>query len=227
MSGTYTPDSSNNPLTFESIDDGDNKDVSSILPFLEGLADKAAHMDLPEQDSAQSYPIALQTIVRVQRNPWRSEVTGSPGSYSPTWLGLGVQTNQVELSSTSHSMYMDIEYMHGATLATLDVYVKGATGHPGLPSPIATARVIRYKLSDNTSTTLATQADTSADPTAYEARHTIAVVLNEVFDNSQYRYILQFDGEIAFADDANAVVGLSVYGAAAVGHTTVLDKGAS
>lgn len=44
MSTTYTPDNTNNPTSYQSPEDGELADVASILAFLEGLADKCAHV---------------------------------------------------------------------------------------------------------------------------------------------------------------------------------------
>lgn len=104
----------------------------------------------------------------------------------------------VAATATGSELFMDITHLLppvGATLDTLTAYVNGGTGHGALPANMPIIGFARIAKASGSPTVIATQVDTSADFTAYELDHTIALTGAAHTTLADNRYVVIVTGE--------------------------------
>jgi hypothetical protein len=226
MSSVYTPNAANNPLTVTIPSDGDLASAASVNSPLADLADKAAHMNQPEQDATKSYPLILQSIFRVVATEPSVTDVNSTAYIQPKWgheLGAGyfVQIDVATAASFDHN----IDVPDGCFLQSIFINLQGLPGvHGALPSTMPKVRLVRRAVATGVNTTVAGDtSDGAANVAAYEAVHQIGLACNITIDRTQYLYYLRIFGE----SGANSFVGLAYTGATAQYQVTKMDKGAA
>ncbi len=219
MSETYTPNPANNPSAYTAPVDGDLKPVASVRVMLEGLADKAAHLDWPESDATKKYPLASRLLTRTVRAAF---VPSVPANWTSLLGGAMVQTGG---TPTVSGGFQILDLPDGAVLSELRIYIDPIGGHGALPATMPKVQVFRWVPATGVSTSLVSQTDPSASVVAYEALHVITATLGttETIDNVNNVYAVVFDSE----GGANSLNGLQVEGSRAVYTVTSQDPGAA
>jgi len=97
-------------------------------------------------------------------------------------------------ASTRHlCISLDDSLVHGATLDSVKLYLRGKAGHGGLPVVLPALSIIRYDASTNTIVELRAAGmrdDPAPDVATYEAVHSISYACdqNHTIDRSAYTY---------------------------------------
>ena len=190
---TYTPDDTNNPTSFTEPDDGDNENVTSILPFVQGLADKAAHMNLPEQLPGTGFAVADQTIRRVGRLPPEFNVA--------EWSKLTGQPFYAVIGTSAVFLTQTLEFQKDCTTVDVTLYVDPGTGHSGvLGADAPTIQIYEVDVTAGTMTpiTVAVVDPTSGSLVTYETPHGISTTFTYSPDvvNKKYVALLLTEGGV-------------------------------
>lgn len=224
MSTTYTPNPANNPTSITLASDGDPKPVTSVNVGLEGLADKAAHNNWPEQDATKRYPIKLQSLTRILRptrfNQFAGVFNWNVDESTGYWTQRAVSINAL--------LWFMVEIPDGAQLQTVSFIVKGAAGHAGLPANPFTFLMRDQNVLAGTQSIpsgLGPVVDPSPNVAAYETIHevTLQITTGLIIDNTTHSYVAQIAGEA----NANAIVGGFCYGARCSYFLNNIDPGAA
>jgi len=116
-------------------------------------------------------------------------------------------------ASTRHlCLSLDDVLVHGATLDSVKLYLKGKAGHGGLPTVMPALSIVRYASSTETMVQLRAAGmrdDQSGSTAAYEAVHSIVYACdqNHTIDRSSYTYTAIVCNEA----DVNATNQLKVF----------------
>jgi hypothetical protein len=223
MSTLYDGDNTLFPTSLTIPSDGDAKPVSSINPALEGLADRTAYLARISKDK-------FGTVVRV----CKGTPVGTPHSSTslPTFVSYkgaetygGTQMWQLFVDAGVAGFSQVIDVPHGCTLQTAYVSFRGASGHGAIPDNPFLFTIKKHKISSAEffPTTIVSAAADTSSVAVYEAFQQVALVCNEVIDNSQYLYFLYGRGEFG----SNSIVGGRYHGLSCVLSVNDLDVGAS
>lgn len=224
MSEVYTPVPSNNPASVTIPEDGDDKPVASILVAVEGIADKVAHANWPEQDDTKTYPLKSRSFGRVMRGVATPSVTAG----APDWAvqnGFNCAIfKQVTLSSTA-VLYQPLDLPDGCTLTQVAVFLLGLPGHGSLPAVMPAIRLYKLNYSTGALTQIGITTNDPSNLAGYEVYHSVTVGggVNELIDNTTYRYVVGIVGE----SGANSIAGLSYVVTQCALTVTHQDPGAS
>ncbi len=152
-------------------------------------------------NNASGYQIASTSEARVTRCTPYFDTTKA------TYDGQRVTTT----STSAFTIVFELEVPSGQELTGVDVYLKGGSGHAGLPASTPTVALDSVDVvtpafgsyfqfgTDGT--------DTSANVTAYETHHHIHLTVSSSLDRSTSRYYLTITTE----SGANAAVGAVYY----------------
>lgn len=236
MPSTYTPDSTNNPTSFTEPDDGDNEDAASVNVFLEGLADKAAHMNLPEQSNTEKYRLASRSITRVSKSaPISSfDISNAPdwtfgGNTAPISSPGGTWMVAINSPGIDQEVTQILEIPHGASVTEVRVTLKGSAGHGALPATMPHLKLYKLAVSGGVATLLGEIDDPSSGTVTYETAHQVILTGGGVdftsftVDNSAEVYFVVLSNERG----ANSQIGLSYFGSEATFTLTRQDDGAA
>lgn len=222
MTTPYAGDETNNPSSFDLPDDGDTKDVASILPAIEGIIDKLAHINFPEQDPAEVYPLATRTETRI---------VDIPGDFQEAeWSQVNGRDFWQVIGSSQVAWVQKIRLPKGSFLNTLTVHVAPGAGHVDVPATPPTVE-IREVDAETGSTTLL--AGPVTDPTSgvlvtYVVTHPIplnfgAGISGIAIDRETKRYVAIVRTE----GGANATAGFQINGFEYTYTVVAQDPGAS
>jgi len=151
---------------------------------------------------ASRYPLL------VGRTEQRTQAMLKLGDASGTWAYSYSDNGWTQPGTSASSIYIALDnIIDGGTITSLRVWVKGNTGHGGLPGTMPVASVYMV-VTDGTRTLLGSQVDTAATVGAYEAVHYIdvATTSTNISQANGARYFIDFTGE----SGANAVAGLAI-----------------
>ena len=123
-----------------------------------------------------------------------------------------VTANNASASPRHLCISLDDALVHGATLDSVKLYLKGKAGHGGLPVVMPALSIIRYDYATNTIVELRAAGmrdDQSGSTAAYEAVHSIVYTCdqNHTVDRTQYTYSAIVTNEA----DTNALNQLRLY----------------
>lgn len=169
-------------------------------------------------DGTNASPVAdrrtVSTLSRVVRGiPFFYESEGDIDEYGRFTVNV----------TTGAVVKTPLEAPNGATLTAVMLRVIGG-GNTNLPANMPLFRVRKLDITTNSTSTVGTATDSSADVSAYNAQHNILLSgLSETIDNTVYRYIIEFVSE----SGANATTGFTVISAEASYTVTDPDKGAA
>ncbi len=219
MPSTYTPDPSNNPATITLPSDGDPKGAASVNTPFEGLADKVAHANWPETNSAKMYPLATRSVTRM--------CMGAPMVDDFTkWLGSSPFLNCLVV--TKQDIYFPVQLPDGATWVQAFAYFQGATGHAafpaGKPATMPVMRACRFDPATGTIGVIASVTDPSASVAVYEAIHALTIVgMAEVVTAATKNYFIKVETEGGLL----GLAGDQIYGVQVVYSVSEQDPGAA
>ena len=220
MSTAYAGNDTNFPTSVTIPSDGDDKAATSVNAALEGLADRTAFLGRVTRGH-------FGTVVRA--------VKGVPMPFPdagklPSWLASkggeqygGTQLWQSDTTNVNGFTHT-LELPHGATLQTVYVSFKAATGHGAVPANVFLFEVMRHEIGSaaHNATSLVTTAAASGSVGAYEAFQQLSAAVNTVVDNSKYIYYIRGRGEFGADSAADA----RYHGALCVLDVSDLDVGA-
>jgi len=140
------------------------------------------------------------------------EVLTGPGALSWThgagWVWEQASVDGGPGEAPEAILFSADNLVSGGRLRAVRMWIKGATGHGGMPSVRPKVTVYRLDV-DGTSTTLGTTTDPSSGTTGYEAIHQVTVgFLAEppIDESTGTRYIVKVDGE----GGSNDLAGLQI-----------------
>lgn len=111
--------------------------------------------------------------------------------------------------NTLARIYFTLSLPRNGTLTNVDVVLKGAAGHGSLGlMSMPTGAIYSIDKSTGTKALLATNADPSADATAYQALHVIPITVSHVVDSLTYRYVV----DVTTEDSTGALSGADYLG---------------
>lgn len=155
--------------------------------------------------------LTTRTVYRVMSmNRYQEVLTGAgslPWTHGAGWVW---EQATVDGAQPEAILFSGDNLVSGGQLRAVRIWLKGATGHGGVPSvkPVVTV----YKLEmDGTSTTLGTATDPSSNVAGYEAVHTIDVSFaadTAIDESNGARYIVKVDGE----SGADKLAGIQILG---------------
>lgn len=137
-------------------------------------------------------------------------ITASP-LFDPTNADVTLTGSDVTTASTAVSTFHYVlPVPNGAILTDVKVYLKGATGHGGLPAIMPSMTITARNITTGAVTTvLASTPDSSGSTGAYEAVHSIdSGVLNTTVDRTVKAYVVSVTTE----GSTNAMSGAKYYG---------------
>lgn len=150
----------------------------------------------------------------------KQRVCSDPGT-ATDWTKASHDTTGIMQTNvnTLTRILFSLSLPKGATLTKVQVVLKGAGGHVGMPA--TKPDIIVYKISsiNGTATSIGSATDASANTTAYQAVHTIDATMTETIDSELLRYAVVVETE----DGANALAGASYYCAIAFCTMTKLS----
>jgi hypothetical protein len=143
-------------------------------------------------------PVSVETFAQI--GTWTAPYSASGGN-GPRWIAGSTSAND--------HLTFRLDMPHGSTLTALTAYLRGASGHAGLPAVMPSLALLRISNVDFTAawSTLGTQTDTSGNTTAYQAIHPVTISsLSVVVDRGLYSYYARVIGE----SSTNALNGLEI-----------------
>lgn len=107
------------------------------------------------------------------------------------------------------------------TITLVRAYVRGATGHVGLPATKFAMSLVRVDKSTGLSSSVFTNTqDPSASTGAYEVYHNFAISGSHVYTPATHRYYVEFTAE----SGANALAGFELYMVEVIGTYSVIGE---
>lgn len=224
MSEEYTGNPANNPTSITLADDGEPKPVATVNVGLEGVMDKAAHANWPEQDATKIYPLALRTLRRVQIGPWFYDMNECTPSLIFDVDGVTI-TDGLIISVQGTWAYKYLAIPSGAQLLSVDCAIKPASGHGALPAgDDRFALQLALGAGVEPATAFAHVYDTSATVAAYEAAHVVTCNVSPWdVDNSIGRLLVVVHSE----KGVNGLDGVKIIEVGATFQITGQDPGAA
>lgn len=136
------------------------------------------------------------------------EKTFAEGAYfalEADWIfNVGVWFND----TLDAPIFVPINPPVGSTIKSVNVRYQGAAGHAGLPASMPVVSLLKTTIATGGLSTVATQADTSANTTAFQAAHSITIGGLSEAVTGVATYNVQIDAE----SGANALVGARCWG---------------
>jgi len=228
MAEVYTPIPGNNPSAYTVPEDGDTKPVASIRVALEGLADKAAHINWPAVDNTKRYPLASRSLRRTQLNQWAFNPADCADGVTLTGGGVTLLDGLV-MNTIGCQAFLPLDLPDLSVLTALDICLQGAAGHGSLPAGTDRFNIqifIGQAGPGNPATQIVTaQYDTTVGTGNYEFEHIYTVTLGSpiTMDRSIDRIVLMATNE----KGANFIAGLRVCEIATIITVTSQDPGAA
>ena len=143
------------------------------------------------------------------------EYNGATDAWTAEYLSDYVYWKQNTVGSTEGYLYLPLDFVPlAASITTLTMQLKGASGHAGLPTTMPRIALVRQAPDGSGITVLDTAIDDSEDTTEYQAVHPVTLSgLNA--QPISYVYMVRITGEFG----TNAATGLSVYSVAVTWST--------
>lgn len=200
MPHTYTPTAARN-ATFTVPDDGDSANAASIQTPVQQLADELEYI----QDKIPGGIVGAQVRFQVPLNfgPWNQD-----GRFGQD----GVFITQASVASAGQVFFelAGMNLVPNLTIKEIRVRIQPMTGHGALPATKPQITLTIVNGNTGAVSTFGPQADTSANVSAYEIAHDIALTgLSVSMSSITMRYYIDFRGEAG----ANSLAGLVVYAA--------------
>ncbi len=208
----YTPTAqwaTNRPV----LDDGDPPDAATWRQSLEDIYDR-----LEYHHEKLNVALLANQFVRYARHPRPAKPAD--------WDTVSASGVLEQTSSSSRSVWYDLDLPHGCVLDDVNVSIDPANGHGALPSAASLPEWELYRVdSAGTATLLHSETDSSGNVSTYEAGHTIdqGGTLAITIDAATYAYRLHFIAEGA----TNFVAGLRLRSVTLQYTMTATDPGAA
>lgn len=142
---------------------------------------------------------------------------------APSWYGswsASPNSGVVYSNAVGGNVFWYLDLPHGSTITDYAIFIQPGI-HVVLPANMPAARLIELNISTGTVTNYGVVTDSSANIVDYGIKHSISPsTFSCPVDNTDERYILQFDDEYG----ASSVSGQSVYGATVTYTTPGIDS---
>lgn len=181
-------------------EDGDDANASTVqIPFQESLNQLAFLRKRIIGASEDIIVVPVHIMNGYTSGGWSINHTSTIGTISTAFMYW------LSSSATAVQFIVPVYGVPGfGRIREVGVYLEGATGHAGLPATMPKVELIKFV--DSTTTLVGEQSDTSANTTAYEARHSILLSGLTHSIDPLAAYFIRFTNE----GSTNAATGLRV-----------------